>query len=178
MIKRILCALLVLSALLLVSCKVKPIESTEEQLRAVGTVGEREVRYEELRFMVMTCKKSLDEVYGEGGLSDEEYEAKLWEYVNETLTYNCAVLNMCEEVGIYADNVRLTNAVQQKAEELAATLGGFSKYKKYLKQNYLTDSVFRHITCVDLMQSELFYVYVDDFGLIESDVDAIYDVIK
>ena len=32
----------------------RPIESTEDDLRVVGTVGEFEVLYEELRFVVVT----------------------------------------------------------------------------------------------------------------------------
>jgi parvulin-like peptidyl-prolyl isomerase len=68
--------------------------------------------------------------------------------------------------------------VQAEVEKLSESLGSFSKYKKYLSENYLTDNVYRENVRAEIMQSELFYAYVNDLGLIESDTDKVYDIIK
>ena len=43
---------------------IRPIESTEEEARVVGTVGNFEVRYEELRYITLTNRADLDSKYG------------------------------------------------------------------------------------------------------------------
>lgn len=160
----------------------RPIESTEEDLRVVGTVGEFEVLYEELRFVVMTYKQHLIKTYGENIFNDaataEKYTDMLRDYVYSNITANYAVLTMCREVGIEASELKLQEAVQKEVENTVNELGGRRKYKKYLKDSYMTDNFYRFNACVDIMQNELFYVYVDDLGLIESDDDKIYDIIK
>ena len=43
---------------------IRPIESSEEEARVVGTVGDFEVRYEELRYITLLHKASLDAEIG------------------------------------------------------------------------------------------------------------------
>ena len=65
-VKRSILTLVLVSALLLCSCSaVKPIESSEEELRVVGYVDEFEVLYEELRFAVLTYRQMLMDAYGD-----------------------------------------------------------------------------------------------------------------
>ena len=64
----LICIILSLS---LVSCAVKPIESSESELRSVGSVGDTEIAYEELRFIVLTYKKSLSDSYGDDVFDDD-----------------------------------------------------------------------------------------------------------
>ena len=160
----------------------KPIDGTEEELRVVGKVGEFEVLYEEFRFIVMTYKQYLIGIYGENIFNDpataEQYTAMLRDYVYSNITANYAILTMCREVGMEASDPKLQEAVQKEVEKVIDELGGRRKYKKYLQDSYMTDNFYRFNTCVDKMQNELFYVYVDDLGLIESDDDKIYDIIK
>lgn len=160
----------------------RPIESTEDDLRVVGTVGEFEVLYEELRFVVVTYKRFLMANYGEDIFNDpataEKYTDMLRDYVYKNITANYAVLTMCREVGMEASDPKLQEAVQKAIENDVRDLGGRRKYKKHLKNSNMTDHFNRFNICVDIMQNELFYVYVDDLGLIESDDDKIYDIIK
>ena len=170
-------------SLLFTSCSdLKPIESSEEDLRVVGYVDEFEVLYEELRFAVLTYKQMLINTYGENIFDDPElapkYEAMLKESVYENITSNYALLLLCKEVGIERNDEVLASAVQKKLEEQVEALGGVRKYKKFLKENNMTDSFFRFNLLVDIMQNELFYVYTYDLELIEPDDEEIYDIIE
>lgn len=160
----------------------KPIESSDEELRVVGNVGEFDVLYEELRFLVLTYKKMLLNTYGEEIFNDPQsaakYEAEIRDYVYKNITANYAVLKMCREVGIEADEQAISAAVQRAVEDTVDSLGGRRKYKKFLKENFMTDSFFRFNTRIDKMKNELFYVYTDDLELIESESEKIYEIIK
>ncbi len=165
----------------LISCsQSRPIKSTEEELRVVGNVGSFEVRYEEFRFVALTYKKALIEQIGENALTDNELEEKIRSYTYDAIRTNYAILTMCAEVGIDIDNKTLQEALDVKMEQIIDELGGRGKYKSYLKENYMTDSFFRFNTLMDIMQNELFYVYVDDLGLIENgdDYDKMAEIIE
>lgn len=173
----------VISVLALSGCSsAKPVKGSEDELRVVGTVGEFEVLYEEFRFIVMSYKQILIEKYGEGIFTDPktaaQYTEILQDYVYKNITANYAVLTMCREVGMEASDPELQEAVQKEIEKTINDFGSRRKYKRYLNDNYMTDNFYRFNTCVDKMQNELLYVYVDDLGLIESDDDKIYDIIK
>ena len=62
--KRILALVLVLVMIFSASCS-GAIKSTDEQARVVGTCGGNDVRYEELRYITLTCKAALADKYGE-----------------------------------------------------------------------------------------------------------------
>ena len=180
--KKIFCFLLVLVLLCLYSCGTKPIDSTDDESRSVGTLGTHQIAYEELRFIVNTYIESLKDANGDSIFDDESraetYRKDIEEYFAENIAYNYAILNMCESSFLDIQNPRIDEAVQREVEKLVESLGGMGKYKKYLRDNYLTDKVYRDNVRAEILQNELFYVYVDDFGFIESDTDKIYDIIK
>ena len=176
--KKILVFLICITlSLSLASCAVKPLESTEEDMRSVGVVGDTEIAYEELRFIVLTYKKSLSDSQSDEAF-DDSFDENAELYFGENITYNYAVLELCRQIGLDSDNARVNDAVQARVEALVESLGGFSKYKKYLEESFLTDNVYRENVRAEIMQNELFYAYVDDLGLIESDSEKIYDIIK
>ncbi len=165
------------------SCKsYDPIEPDEQDIKVVGHVGEFEVLYEEIRFMVLSRRSAFIAEYEEEGLSEKEIEERtesdLWEYIYENILTNYAVLHMCRELGIEATEEKLIEAVQVTVKETVDSCGSTKKYKKYLSDNNLTDHFLRFNTCVDKMQNELFYAYRDDLGLIENEDDKIYDIIS
>lgn len=167
----------------LFGCKsYEPIEPSEEELRVVGTVGEFEVLYEEIRFVVLTKKAELLSEKDDNALSSAsakaEFEAELRELVYESLLTNYAVLTLCREVGIEADNEKINEAVQNTIKQTIDDVGSTSKYKKYLADNHLTDHFLRFNITVDKLQNELFYSYVDDLGLIESEDEKVYEKIR
>ena len=178
-IKKTVAILLLISVLLLSSCSSgKPIESSEDELRVVGTVGEYEVFYEELRFILLTYKNTMIDSYGEDYFEDSKNREAAKKHILDEIKYNYAVLQMCRDVGIERDEQIILEAVQEKVEETIAELGSRKRYKKYLEENYLTDNLFRFNILVDILQNELMYVYTNDLLIIEKDDNAIYDIIK
>ena len=158
-----------------------PLKSTDQDLTVVGYVDEFEVLYEELRFAVLTYKQILIDTYGDDIFEDPDlapkYKEMLKESVYDNITANYAVLALCKEVGIERDDSILLDAVQKKLDERIEELGGKYEYKKFLRENHMTDSFFRFNILVDIMQNELFYVYTDDLEVIAVDDDDIYDAI-
>ena len=79
------------------------VESTEDELRVVGTVGGYEVHYDELYYLVMSCKDMLKTKYGDDIWKDEasgsKYGDELREMVLSRITSNYAVLSLCEDYG-------------------------------------------------------------------------------
>ena len=79
------------------------VKSTDEELRVVGNVGKYEVCYDELYYLIMSCKDIMTLTYGADMWEDEsaasQYEDELREMVLERITANYAVLLLCEEYG-------------------------------------------------------------------------------
>ncbi|MBQ9079453.1 MAG: peptidylprolyl isomerase [Clostridia bacterium] len=179
------CGILLVAVMLvtsLTSCSAgRPIKSTEEELAVVGTVGNFEVLYEELRCVTLLYRDQLANKYGDGIWSDpaltEQYRPELYELVSRNITANYAVLSLCAEVGISPDAEEIQNAVTEYINELVDEIGGRSEYKKALEQQNITDHFMRFTISVDYCQNELFYSYTEDLALIETDYEKIYDYI-
>ena len=165
----------------LVGCSYKPISPTDDDLTIVGHVGDKEVYLEELRFVTNTYRELLTARYGEDIFDGEEreyYLDLLREQVYKNITADYAVISLCEEYGIRIGDQTILEAVDQKMTQTVEEIGGMLKYKKFLKENSLTDHMLRRSVEVGLMENELMYVYIDDILLIESDDEAVYDLIK
>ena len=165
----------------LVSCSYRPIEPTDDDMTVVGMVGDKPVYMEELRFVTNTYRQLLTERYGEDifeGEDREYYLELLREQVYKNITADYAVIALCEEAYIYTDSPAILDKVDQRMNETVEEMGGMREYKKFLKENCLTDHMLRRSVEISLMQNELLYVYVDDILIIEDDDDAVYELIK
>lgn len=182
--KRLICivALLLISSLLLCSCSTyKQLEPDADDLTVVGQVNGKDVYLDELRFAAFTCRDQLVATYGEDifkGDDAQKYFDMLCDMVYSNITSDYATLLLCEESLISLGEVAIVERVDAKMQELVDELGGMSKYKKYLKENHLTDRLLRFSTEISLLQNELLYVYIDDLYLIENDDDKVYEIIK
>ena len=159
----------------------KQIEPEADDLRTVGTIGDKEVYFDQLRFAVYTCRDAMISTYGEGIFDGEDaplYLEMLRKQVLASITADYATLALCEEYGIGLGEPTVLESVDGKLASLVEELGSMRKYKKYLKENHLTDRTLRFSTEISILQNELFYVYVDDLGIIENDDDKLYDLIK
>ncbi len=170
------------SLLCLSACSAyKPIEPDAEDLTVVGQVEGMDVYMDELRFVTRTYIDMMTDRYGEDifvGEDAEEYVKLLTERVFSGLTANYAVVLLCEEALIRRGEVSIMERVEERMEQTVEAMGGMRSYKKYLKENFLTDRLLRFTTEVELMQSELMYVYTDDILVIEDDDEKLYDIIK
>lgn len=76
---------------------------TEEEGRVVGKVGDYEVLYDELYYLIMSCKDIMKIKYGDDIFDSEEnaaeYADELEEMVLERITSNYAVLTLCDQYG-------------------------------------------------------------------------------
>ena len=138
---------------------VKPIPSTEEQARVVGTVAGFEVRYEELRYITLLHKAALDEKYGKYETLDEsvksEYSAVLKSRVLEDIKKNYAILSLCEKYGVDIDSKEAKNFVDDSISAFVDEIGGKKKYKEWLEQNNLTDAFLRLMYKVSYLETAL-----------------------
>ena len=158
---------------------IRPIKSTEEEAQVVGSCAGYEVKYEELRYITLLHKASLNAEMGEYDLlsADDKaiYEAELEARVTEDLKSNYTVLALCDVYGIDTDSVAAKNYVQDEIEKLVADKDAFggdqNKYKEWLAENHLTDSFLRLMYKVNYLETVLLDYFVEN----KIDIDYEYD---
>ncbi len=171
----LVCVGMVIALLVMGFGSLRPIKSSGEDARVVGRCGEYDVRYEELRYITLLHKASLNNELGEySSLSAEkkaEYEKELEARVYEDIESIYVVLTVCEEYGIDTDSRDADKYVQGEIEKLVSEeLGGKKKdYKAWLERNHLTDAFLRLVYKTDYLENEL----LDHF--VENKIDIEYD---
>ena len=138
---------------------VRPIESTEEQARVVGTVAGFEVRYEELLYVTSINRVSLDVKYGKyDTLSADDkkaYDDELKALVMDDIKSNYAILSLCREYGVDTDSKEARDFVNDSIESLVDEIGGKGKYREWLEKNHLTDAFLRLMYKVSYLEGAL-----------------------
>ncbi len=175
------CLVLILTLTLSACSTYKPLEPDEDSTTVVGAVAGMNVYLDEFKFAFHTCREQMLSVYGQGifeSADAQHYADMLKEQVFSSITADYAVLLLCEEVEITLGEEAVVERVDEKLQELTDELGGMHKYKKFLKENMLTDRMLRFTTEVSLLKNELLYVYTDDIGYIENDSAELYDIIQ
>lgn len=143
---------------------VRPIKSTEEEARVVGEVAGFEVRYEELRYITLLHRSSLDSKYGEystlNGETKKVYEEELRERVLEDIENNYVILSLCNDYKIDADSKKVNDHVQNTIESIVENDhgGSMDNYKAWLKKNNQTDAFLR-LTVKTVHLESLLYDY-------------------
>ena len=174
----------IILALVLAFNWVRPIESTEEEARVVGTVGNFEVRYEEPRYITLLHKASLDSELGKYDELDAEgkaeYERLLEERVMADIKNNYVILSLCDEYGIKTDSYAANSYVNDGIKNVVKTDfgGSMDKYKEWLKKNNITDSVLRLIFRVEFLEGELYNYVVENSTEIEYDEQNLPEFIE
>lgn len=160
------------------SCLSRPITSTKQATESVGKVGEFDVAYEELYYLVHNYRKQLDYKYGEDKQS-EQYLEELKALVYENITANYAILTLAKEQGLSLESDGIEDSVQASVEaQIADEFGGKrSKYKASIKENGLTDNYVRFSFGVDALYSRLVSAYLEE-GIINDDEDFVKNYIE
>ncbi len=146
--RRILAVVLALFVLLASSCS-GGIKSTAEESRVVGTCGGNDVRYDELRYITLTCKAALEAKYGEDIFSQAtslwtgEYIEELEDMVEEQICQNYASLNIFKNAKIKTTDSVTKKDINNYVSAVTDALGGEEKYIAYLDECYMTDAVLR-----------------------------------
>lgn len=172
--------LLLLIVSLLISCGTyDPIESTEEELRVVGTIKNHNIYYDELRCSVMNAKTLMAQEYNinwDDSDDAEKHRQELESRVFEGLVYNYAVAILLAENGYGLDTPSIQDAVQAEIKQLIDECGSRAKYKKYLSENYLTDRVARFNLSISYALNELLFMLNDTGAFdeyVEFDIECI-----
>ena len=158
--------------------------------KVVGRVGEYDVYYEELRWMTMQYKDLMASVYGEDIWKNEDtaekYRDELRDHVYSSIVANYVILTLCDDDMLSLNGTKVIDIngseiqgiVDNYVNDTITELGGRSEYKKNLKKNYLTDSLYRFLTGVDVCENMLFKYYCELAIIDDSDeaaIDYIYE---
>lgn len=202
--KKILAFLLVLSFVFsLSSCSggniLDKIKSTDEELRVVGTAGNYEILYEELRCLTLGFKERMEWTYGdkiwETEASAAKYREQLEDYIMFALTVNSAALKLAADNGITPEDKEIEEYVKLELDVLAAELAenlqmnssddNYSpsykeinaSYKEFLLENHLTDHYYRYLLSINGCLEMLKQKFVKD-GTLKSDDESIRSYIN
>ena len=158
------------------ACKSQPIKAGKRALATVGTVGEFEVPYEELYFFANNYKQSFGDKYGDAA---KDHSDELREAVYKDIVANYAVLTLAKEAGLSTDSEEVQEEVQSRLDSYIEEDfdGKRSKYKKYLKEQGITDNYIRFSIAVDIVYSQLVSEYLKT-GAINSDEQYVKNAIK
>ena len=142
---RILALLLGALLLLLSLCACsasRPVYASPRAKKAVATVGDVEILYEELYFITMRYIDELKEAYGENALEDEARRAELEAFVWASfLSRDTALISLGYEYGIDVYKGDIADRVQEIMDSnLADNFDGDRKaYIEELAAMYMTD---------------------------------------
>ncbi|MBE6601100.1 MAG: hypothetical protein E7637_01140 [Ruminococcaceae bacterium] len=176
---RILSCIVALCLLLSALCACN--SAKKKAQRVVGTCAGYDVRYEELRYVVLTYKAKLETKYGEGIWDNPETAAQhieeLKSRVFDILRINYAVLALCSDF-MTEDQMKdpvLYDAVDADISEEIDKYGSKKAFQNALKELYMTESFMRFCLWVNQCESELYYILTSDLGLIENDPNQFAD---
>ena len=157
--------------------RVRPIKSSEKEAAVVGKIGDYEVRYEELRYITLLHKASLNASMGEYSTLDEDekaaYREALEKNVLHDLENNYVVLSLCDKYGIDTDSREIDKEIDDAIQTLVdSELGDKNEYKRWLAENNLTDAFVRLVYKVDILEGKLVeYMTENRIGIEYDNVD-------
>lgn len=172
-----------------------PVSPSDQDLKVVGTAGEYDILYDELRFLTLNYRYYMEQDYNKKIWEDpslaEEYRAELENKVFSALTVNAAALKVANKFGIGLDDKAVNDYLNIKLNALAAALldnlsiesGSNSSpdankaYSEYLSENFLTDRYNRYTMKIDGCVESLKNQLISNGTLLIED-DAVLDYIK
>lgn len=132
-----------------------------EMEKPVATVGEHEVLYEELRYLILTQKDLMKATYGatifDTPESAAQYLPELRDAVTEKLKANYAVLAACKEYlpNVKIDDKAVTEAVDEYINACAEQFGSEDAFLEESEKRYMTEGFIRFSTSVTIMEEML-----------------------
>lgn len=182
LIKKGICGVLAAIMLLTVLCSCAS-EWDKQGKKVIGTCGEYEVLYEELRFVTLQYKDVLASKYGahiwDTPESAAQYREELEQTVWNVMLNNYTVLAACAQYRITKKDLEsdaIQDAVDEQVDEVLAELGDKDAFEAFLREQYLTESFMRFSLAVTELEYELFYVLTQDLGdAVMTDENAFYD---
>ena len=134
--------------------------------KTVAVCNGFEIPYEELRFLTVFYKKQLAEQYGDNIWDDpaiaETHRAELEKLVKENLNQNYVVLSAAKQLGIATSGKTVDNYIDQQIEGLKAEFSSTKEYKKFLKENGMSEDYLRFTLSIGFIESAIHYTLLDN----------------
>ena len=134
--------------------------------KTVATCNGYEIPYEELYFVTMFYKDSLELTYGEGIWDDpataEQYRAELEALVSENLAQNYLVLSACRNLGIKTDGAEIDTYVDSEMQKLRDSFNTEKEFEEWLAEHWMTEHYMRFSLGVSYLESALYYTLLDN----------------
>ncbi len=176
---RLIAFVLAAAALLsLAACRRIP-RSTKEERTAVASIDEFEVPYELLRYLVRNAMRDEargDDAYWTEARAAERQEA-LYEAAFDRLRTQYAVFSLGKKYAIDRTSGAITELVDSLMDDKIAAYEDEAAYAAALRENYMTDGVYRFFTTVDVCEEELYYAMLDA-GDLEADDAKIEPLVR
>ena len=144
----------------------------ENQQRAadrkiVATCNGYEIPYEELRFLTLLYKDTLEDEYGEGIWDDpataEQYREELEKMVQENLNEHYVILTTCRNLQIPTESREMDKYVANEVKKVRKELEYEGKeYEEWLAEMGMTDHYFRFSIGVSYLESVIYYALLDN----------------
>lgn len=154
--------------LALVGCAKETDNESELYSQVVGSAGEYDILYEELRFATLTYRQILDVTYGDGVAengtiwdrpeSAERYRGELEKKVLALLEENYRVLAACSAYGIGRDVLEGNEIQSMVSMQYKTAMNGFESEEAFLegmKENFMTERLYRLYLARDFMKYKL-----------------------
>ena len=134
--------------------------------KTVATCNGFEIPYEELYFVTMFYKDSMELTYGEGIWDDpataEQYRAELESLVAENLSKNYLVLSACRNLGIKTEGAEIDKYVDSEMKQLRQAFDSQKEYEEWLAEHWMTEHYMRFSISVSYLESALYYTLLDN----------------
>ena len=161
----ILAAVMIL-ATVLVASNWKEYQQLAANRKVVATCNGYDIPYEELRFITMFYKDSLEGKYGKGIWDNpetaEKYRAELEELVHDNLNQNYMVLSTCRYLGIKTEGQEVDEYVKGQIKELKAAFSSTKEYKKWLEEHWMSENYMKFSIGVSFLESAIYYTLLDN----------------
>ncbi len=166
--------------------------SPDEGEKIVGSAGEYDILYDELRFVTLTYKKLLDIDYGDGDAANgtiwddedtaQRYKKTLEDKVYAMLEENYRVLAACSVYGIGRDvleSEEIQSRVEAQYKSAIATFSSKEAFLADMESNFMTERLYRLYLARDFMKYKLRdAVLLDEDAEVIRDQDAFYKWIR
>lgn len=158
-------AILLVGASVGITVKVLNDRKHAAERQTVALCNGYEIPYEELRFLTLMYKDSLEGKYGEGIWDDpataEKHREELQDLVMRNLNKNYLILSACNYLSIPTESREIDNYVKSQIKELRDECGSRKEYKAMLEEYGMTENYLRFSIGVSFLESALYYALLD-----------------
>jgi len=150
----------------------------KENDTCVATVnGKYEVTYDTYKYFYLNYAATYDKAEFEGEKRTET-ENEIKKLTESAIINVYAVVDLAAKYGITLDNEMVKVASKVDIDSAIAQFETKGAYAEALKENYMTDSVFRFMMTLDALEDQLFAVLTTGLGIIDNSDETVKAAIE